>query len=97
MDQSKYEKILLGGMTSFAENLFDLASDQINGLIQSQRGVDLASFNGFQLNNQTGEVNTLAIEDGDFEGNFKMTSAFCFCASHGEPSIARYISPPQGE
>ena len=28
MDQSKYEKVLLGGMTSFAENLFDLASDQ---------------------------------------------------------------------
>ena len=28
MDQSKYEKILLGGLTSFAENLFDLASDQ---------------------------------------------------------------------
>ena len=28
MDQTKYEKILLGGMTSFAESLFDLASDQ---------------------------------------------------------------------
>ena len=28
MDQSKYEKILLISMISFAESLFDLASDQ---------------------------------------------------------------------
>ena len=28
MDRSKYEKILLSSMTSFAESLFDLASDQ---------------------------------------------------------------------
>ena len=48
---------------------FDLASDQINGVIQSQTGVDLAAFNGFQINNQTEQVNTLTIDDGDFEGN----------------------------
>ena len=48
---------------------FDLASDQINGVIQSQSGVDLASFTGFQLNNQTSQQNTLTIDDGDFEGN----------------------------
>jgi uncharacterized repeat protein (TIGR02059 family) len=48
---------------------FDLASDQTTGVIQSKSGVDLASFSGFQINNQTTQENNLAIDDADFEGN----------------------------
>ena len=48
---------------------FDLASDQRTGVIQSRSGVDLASFSGFQLNNQTNQENNLAIDDGEFEEN----------------------------
>ncbi len=50
-------------------NYFDLASDQSQGVIQSKSGVDLPSFSGFQLNNQTTQENNLAIDDADFEGN----------------------------
>ena len=38
-------------------------------MIQSKSGVDLASFSGFQINNQTTQENNLAIDDADFEGN----------------------------
>jgi uncharacterized repeat protein (TIGR02059 family) len=48
---------------------FDLASDQTTGVIQSKSGVDLPSFSGFQINNQTTQENNLAIDDGEFEGN----------------------------
>ena len=48
---------------------FDLASDQTTGVIQSKTGIDLASFIGFQINNQTTQQNNLTIDDADFEGN----------------------------
>ena len=48
---------------------FDLAYDQSQGVIQSKSGVDLPSFSSFQLNNQTTQENTLAIDDADFKGN----------------------------
>ena len=48
---------------------FDLASDQSSGIIQSKTGVDLASFSGFAIENQTEQGNLLAIEEGDFERN----------------------------
>ena len=47
---------------------FDLASDQSSGVIQSKTGVDLASFSNFAIENQTDQSNTLAIDEGDFEG-----------------------------
>ena len=54
--------------SSISLDYFDLNGDQKDGVIQSPSGMDLASFNGFALNNQTSQKNTLAIEDGDFEG-----------------------------
>ena len=68
---------------------FDLASDQVNGVIQSQTGVDLASFTGFQLNNQTEQVNTLAFDDGDFEGNI-ITLNLNAPLSSSTPSTKRF-------
>jgi uncharacterized repeat protein (TIGR02059 family) len=55
--------------SSISLDYFDLNGDQADGVIQSPSGVDLASFNGFKLNNQTSQKNTLAIDEGDFEGN----------------------------
>ena len=55
--------------SSISLDYFDLNGDQVDGVIQSPSGVDLGSFNGFKLNNQTSQKNTLAIDEGDFEGN----------------------------
>ena len=38
-------------------------------MIQSKSGVDLASFSGFQINNQSTQENNLVVDDADFEGN----------------------------
>ena len=62
-------KKAIDSTNTVALDYFDLASDQTTGVIQSKSGVDLASFSGFQINNQTTQENTLSIDDGDFEGS----------------------------
>lgn len=62
-------KQVIDSSTSVTLDYFDLVSDQSTGVIQSKTGVDLASFSGFQINNQTIQENILEIDDGDFEGN----------------------------
>ena len=47
----------------------DFAGDQALGVIESTTGVDLDSFTGFALNNQGSQVNSLTIDEGEFEGN----------------------------
>ena len=45
------------------------ACDQTLGVVESSAGVDLESFNGYALNNQGSQQNSLAIDEGEFEGN----------------------------
>ena len=47
----------------------DFAGDQTLGVIESTTGVDLDSFTGFALNNQGSQVNSLTIDEGEFEVN----------------------------
>ena len=47
----------------------DFAGDQTKGIVESSKGVDLESFTGFTLSNQGTQLNTLRIDDGEFEGN----------------------------
>ena len=47
----------------------DFEGDQKTGVIESVAGVDLGSFDGFTLNNQSTQNNSITIADGEFEGN----------------------------
>ena len=47
----------------------DFSGDQTTGVIESSTGVDLESFTDFKLNNQGSQVNSLTIDEGEFEGN----------------------------
>ena len=66
---SLISNIAIDSTANVTLDYFDLASDQTTGVIQSKSGVDLASFSGFQINNQSTQENNLAIDDADFEGN----------------------------
>ena len=70
-------------------NYFDLASDQSSGVIQSKTGVDLASFSGFAIENQTEQGNLLTIEEGDFEKN-RITLSLNAPLSSSIPSATRF-------
>ena len=54
---------------SLTLDYLDFPGDQTSGVIESTTGVDLESFTGFALNNQGSQQNSLAIDEGEFEGN----------------------------
>ena len=47
----------------------DFAGDQNVDVIESTTGADLGSFYNFPVNNQGSQVNSLTIEEGEFEGD----------------------------
>ena len=47
----------------------DFAGDQTTGVIESSTGIDLESFTDFKINNQGSKVNSITIDEGEFEGN----------------------------
>lgn len=54
---------------SIVLDYLDFSGDQTTGVIESPTGVDLQSFSGFALNNQGSQINSLTIDDGEFDGN----------------------------
>ena len=75
--------------SSVTLSYFDLFSDQVNGVIESRSGEDLASFSNFAINNQSVQANTLGIDEGDFDGN-KITLSLNTQISEALPSIKRF-------
>ena len=67
----------------------DFAGDQTLGVIESATGVDLDSFTGFALNNQGSQVNSLTIDEGEFDGN-QITLFVSDPISTTMPSKARF-------
>ena len=67
----------------------DFAGDQTLGVIESTTGVDLDSFTGFALNNQGSQVNSLTIDEGEFDGN-QITLFLSAPISNSIPSKARF-------
>ena len=67
----------------------DFARDQALGVIESTTGVDLDSFTGFALNNQGSQVNSLTIDEGEFEGN-QITLFLSAPISDAIPSMRRF-------
>lgn len=75
--------------SSVTLSYFDLGSDQLNGVIESRSGDDLASFSDFAINNQSFQANTLGIDEGDFDGN-TITLSLNAQISKALPSIKRF-------
>ena len=46
----------------------DFVGNQTQGVIESITGVDLDSFTGYRVNNQSSQNNSITIDDGEFEG-----------------------------
>ena len=54
---------------SLTLDYLDFEGDQKVGVIESPAGVDLETFTSFVLQNQGQQINTLTIDEGEFEGN----------------------------